>query len=163
MVQPTVAPSVMEYLLKEENLDIASVHVAVINPETFNNTSGRAGAPVIGVSFERAVQIALEQGFVKSIFHAETPGVNEWGVSGYLVIHLRRTVEEGITTLNLQAWQGSDVDSRTQYIHAIFPENMNFCQHLDGATMELELDSRIQLFYNGNYYKNRSSYQKRLD
>lgn len=164
-VRPRVNFKVMEYLREEK--DIASVLVDVINPKIYDYTSGRAGAIVRGVSFERAIKIALEEGFHKCAFHAETPGVHDWGVSGYLEVHLKKTVAEGITTLNLQAWQGndSDVDSTVQYIHAIFPGNMRFCQHLDGATMELDLESRRNLFYNATYSKNRSSYQKlfRLD
>lgn len=164
-VRPKVNYKVMKYLREEEN--IASVRVDKINPKIYDYTSGRSGALVRGVSFEPAIKIALEKGFIKCAFHAETPGVHEWGVSGYLEVHLDKTVAEGITTLNLQAWQGndSDVDYTVQYIHAIFPGNMRCCQHLDGATMELDLDSRRKLFYNGIYCKNRSSYQKlfRLD
>jgi hypothetical protein len=164
-LMPTVNYDLMENLVQNMDSNKALVRANIIDPSSFCNTTGMAGASVYGVSFERAVNIAFREGWHISIFHAETPGLTEWGASGYLVIRLNKTVEKDRNSLSLQAWQGSDVGSMIYYIHAIFPEEMTFCHHLDGATMELDIDSKKELFYKGIYHKNTSSYQKqfRLD
>ena len=164
-VKPRVNSSLMEYLIHESSLNEVSVRVDVIKPIGSEYTSGTASAPVIGISFKKAVQEVRKRNIALSIFHAESIGGTEFDVSGYLVIRLKKATEKEESLITLEAWEGRMVNSTVQYIHAIFPENMNYCNHLDGATTELEEESRRKLFYNGIYKKNPSYYQKqfRLD
>lgn len=166
-LQPVGSVSrVLDYLMQQENLsNLASIRVEPIDVAKYGLT-GTAGVRVRGVSFEHAVEIALRERFITSIFYAEEPGIYEWGVPAYLVVYLgKRKEANNLVTLHLQAWQGSDSSDCVYYIHAIFPDNMLFCKHLDGAVMNLNPNAKKELFYNGIYLKNPDTYKKqfRLD
>ena len=122
-------------------------------------------AAIIGLTFERALTIALKEGFHKSVFYALEPELySQWSTTAYLVIHLKNQLKERQPHIELESWQGSQGNGSTLYIHAMFSSNFDYCIHLDGAVIELNSEDLATLFQHGRKVKG-NSYAKhfRLD
>src|SRR5919199_2086743 len=107
-------------------------------------------AAIIGLTFERALTIALKKGFHKSVFYALEPELySQWGTTAYLVIHLKSQLKERQPYVELESWQGSQGNGSTLYIHAMFSANFDYCTHLNGAVIELNPEDLQTLFQYG--------------
>lgn len=148
--------SVIDYLIQHENLfKLAAIRLG-------SQYISRKGALIIGLDFERALNIALTEGFQKSIFYAlDHDTIENWGVVAYFVIHLKFNKKENL--IELEAWQGFDKDPTVYYIHATFPQNLSYCKHLDGATIVLSPEDLESLFRLGEKRKGKKEKHFRLD
>jgi hypothetical protein len=120
-------------------------------------------APVIGVSFSKALEVALRAtyGFQKSMY--ELP---DWAVyKGKAVIATMVAHTSASSRLvELEAWQLLDISDETFYVHCIIDKSEASVIHLDGATISHSKTERDEIRKRGCKIKG-DSYQKhfRLD
>lgn len=120
---------------------------------------GMKGAPVFGISFERALSLAGEAspGFIsKSMFKAmEDDEAVDYARCTTLLAHVQKTSKQ----VQLEVWQRLQSDSTTFYLHGLLSTDLSSFHHIDGATMHHTSDEALQLFVNGNKVKG-TGYQK---
>lgn len=90
-------------------------------------------APLFGVPFRRAVEIALTAGHTKSKYYL--PEVHLNGGYESLLLHLHRVDDKRGKLLQLEAWQYTPGNERAHYLHAMSPDFQSQIIHLDGATI----------------------------
>ncbi|MEK8047086.1 hypothetical protein [Ideonella margarita] len=91
-------------------------------------------APIFGVPFQRAVEIALKQGYTKSKYFL--PNAHTGGGYESLLIHLRKVDDKRGELLQLEAWQYKPGSDFAYYLHAMSTNFQSLIVHLDGATIQ---------------------------
>lgn len=136
------------------------------NNELWNQASTRVTyypsicgrAPVFGVSFRQAVNIALEKGNMRSKFFF--PSRTQGDRYETLLLQLDRTRgNDGTELVQLQVWQYSPGTHRAHYLHALSPDFNNYLCHLDGAVIEYSEDD-LDLFLRESRKVKGDSYEK---
>jgi hypothetical protein len=88
---------------------------------------------MFGVPFQRAVEIALARGYVKSQFYYPDQGAHS--LYKTLLLHLNRTQDNRGLLIQLEAWHYTPGDKYAYYVHALSPDFKDQIYHLDGATI----------------------------
>lgn len=90
-------------------------------------------APLFGVPFRRAVEIAVTEGHTKSKYYLPDVHLDD----GYksLLVHLRKVEDKRGKLLQLEAWQYTPGNEFAHYLHAMSPDFKSQIVHLDGATI----------------------------
>lgn len=88
---------------------------------------------MFGVPFQRAVEIALASGYIKSQFYFPNEKANS--LCKTLLLHLSRKQDKRGQLVQLEAWHYTPGNSYAHYIHALSPDFKNQIYHLDGATI----------------------------
>lgn len=119
-------------------------------------------APVFGVPFRKAVEIALSKGKMRSKFYF--PERVENGHYETLLMQLDRTNYAKGELLQLQIWQYSPGTRRAHYLHALSKDFKTHVRHLDGAVIEYS-DEDLDLFLQKSRKVKGDRYEKffRLD
>lgn len=90
-------------------------------------------APLFGVPFLRAVEIAVKEGYQKSKYFL--PEAHLDGGYESLLLHLRKVDDKRGKLLQLEAWQYKPGNEFAHYLHAMSPDFQSQIVHLDGATI----------------------------
>lgn len=90
-------------------------------------------APLFGVPFRRAVEMAVKAGHAKSKYYL--PEVHLDGGYESLLLHLRKVDDTRGKLLQLEAWQYKPGSEFAHYLHAMSPDFESQIVHLDGATI----------------------------
>ena len=101
-------------------------------------------APVFGVPFRRAVEIATKAGHIKSKYFL--PDTQRHGQCESLLLHLRSVDDIRGRLLQLEAWQYLPGQDCAHYLHAMSADFLMNVVHLDGATIryaDLDLDTLL--------------------
>lgn len=101
-------------------------------------------APVFGVPFHRAIDIAMKAGHTKSKYYL--PDAPLEGGYESLLLHLRKVDDARGKLLQLEAWQYRPGNDFAHYLHALSPDFESQVVHLDGATIRysgLDLDTLL--------------------
>ncbi|GLH67165.1 hypothetical protein [Geothrix edaphica] len=119
-------------------------------------------APMFGVPFRRAVEIALASGHVKSKFYFPNQAFNKHYKT--LLLHLDRTQDARGDLVQLQAWHYTPGQTYAYYLHALSPAFNHEIYHLDGATISFSEPDLDVLLLDSRKIKG-TNYQKhfRLD
>lgn len=119
-------------------------------------------APVFGVPFRQAVEIALTRGQMRSKFFF--PERIENGRHETLLLQLDRISDIRGELLQLQAWQYSPGTHHAHYLHALSSDFKTHLCHLDGAVIEYSEDD-LELFLRKSRKVKGDKYEKffRLD
>jgi hypothetical protein len=91
-------------------------------------------APVFGVPFQRAVEIAVKEGHTKSKYFL--PDAHLEGGYESLLVHLRKVDDKRGKLLQLEAWQYKPGSEFAHYLHAMSADFQSQIVHLDGATIQ---------------------------
>lgn len=150
------ASSVADYLAADPTLwDFGAIRVV-------SGIGAHGRAPIFGVPFQKAVEIAMQRGFVKSEFYL--PNQRDDVFYATLLLHVNRRKGSNRSTIELQAWQYVPGLSEVFYVHAESPDFIATVNHLDGAIIYFHPDDIARLFticdkIKGNIYEK----QFRLD
>jgi len=119
-------------------------------------------APVFGVPFRKAVNIALSKGQMRSKFYF--PERIENGHHETLLMQLDKTSDARGELLQLQTWQYTPGARRAHYLHALSHDFKAHVCHLDGAVIEFS-DEDLDLFLRKSRKVKGEKYEKffRLD
>lgn len=114
-------------------------------------------APVFGVPFQKAVEIALSKGEMCSKFYFPERIVN--GRYETLLIQLDRKKDVKGDLLQLQAWQYTPGTQSIHYLHALSNDfKTHFC-HLDGAVIDISCED-LELFLQKSRKEKGDKYEK---
>ncbi len=91
-------------------------------------------APLFGVPFPRAVEIAIKEGHTKSKYYIPEPH-REGGYES-LLLHLREVDDKRGKLLQLEAWQHKPGSKLAYYLHGMSPDFVSQVVHLDGAMIQ---------------------------
>jgi hypothetical protein len=119
-------------------------------------------APIFGVPFRKAVNIALSKGLMRSKFYF--PKRMENGHYETLLMQLDKTNDSSGELLQLQTWQYTPGTRHAHYLHALSHDFKTHVCHLDGAMIEFS-DEDLELFLQKSRKVKGDSYEKffRLD
>lgn len=101
-------------------------------------------APVFGVSFRQAVEIAKKAGYTKSKYFL--PESYREGKYHSLLLHLHEVDDRRGKLIQLEAWQHCPGSNSAHYLHAMSPDFASQVVHLDGALIQYsdsELDKLL--------------------
>lgn len=101
-------------------------------------------APVFGVPFRQAAEIATRNGYTKSKYYL--PESYRDGSYQSLLLHLRKVDDRRGKLLQLEAWQHQPGSEFAHYLHAMSPDFASHVVHLDGALIrysECDLDKLL--------------------
>ena len=116
------------------------------------------GEPVFGVPFKQAVDIALQNGNMRSKFFF--PKRVEGNRYETLLLQLdRRRGNDNTELVQLQVWQYSPGTHRAHYLHALSPDFNKYLCHIDGAVIEYAEDD-LDLFLKKSKKVKGDSYEK---
>lgn len=148
--------SVTEYLVRNSQLwNLASIRIA-------SGKSIQGRAPMYGVPFKKAVELAIAEGFVKSMYYI--PDQQDNISYANILLHLNKRKPSNGGLLQLQAWQYSPGISEVFYIHAESENFTEYVTHLDGAIIHFQPNDIRDIFKYGNKIKgDQYSKQFRLD
>lgn len=90
-------------------------------------------APLFGVPFRRAIEVAVKAGHTKSKYYL--PETHLEGGYESLLVHLRKVEDKRGKLLQLEAWQYRPGNEFAHYLHAMSPDFESQIVHLDGATI----------------------------
>lgn len=102
-------------------------------------------APMFGVPFRRAVELAKKSGFIKSKYYL--PEFSIGGSCQSLLLHLRTVDDIRGRLIQIEAWQYTPGHDYAHYLHALSPDFESEVVHLDGATIrysDRDLDTLLQ-------------------
>ncbi|MCM2549983.1 MULTISPECIES: hypothetical protein [Burkholderia] len=123
----------------------------------------RKSAPIIGVSFGKALRMAYEGrlDLQKSLFQVDGwASYQGQAVIATMLAHTSSTTSE----VKFEAWQFLDVSHETFYVHAIIDKDAGSVVHIDGATMLHTEFERSKIVAEARKIKGRSyTKQFRLD
>ncbi|WP_338878909.1 hypothetical protein WHX56_21325 [Achromobacter veterisilvae] len=116
--------------------------VLVRRPELWNQAAIRltyhpsifGSAPIFGVPFRHAVEIATRAGHAKSKYFL--PDSHKEGNYHSLLLHLRQVEDRRGKLLQLEAWQHQPESKFAHYLHAMSPDFASHIVHLDGARIQ---------------------------
>lgn len=91
-------------------------------------------APLFGVPFHQAVEIAIKAGHTKSKYYL--PEVHREGGYESLLLHLREVNDKRGKLLQLEAWEHKPGSKFAHYLHAMSPDFESQVVHLDGALIQ---------------------------
>lgn len=119
-------------------------------------------APVFGVPFRKAVNLALSKGQMRSKFYF--PERIENGHHETLLMQLDKTNDARGELLQLQTWQYTPGARRAHYLHALSHDFKTHVCHLDGAVIEFS-EEDLDLFLQKSRKVKGDKYEKffRLD
>lgn len=144
------------YLASHESLwEQAALRVTYYSPIC-------GSAPVFGVPFRKAVNIALSKGQMRSKFYF--PENIENGHHKTLLMQLDKTSDKRGELLQLQTWQYTPGTRHAHYLHALSHDFSTHVCHLDGAVIEFS-DEDLDLFLQKSRKVKGDRYEKffRLD
>ena len=147
---------VTQYLLPRESiLRSAAIRVSPNLPCEF-------GAPLFGVPFAKAVELAIAGKYVKAEFYL--PNDDTGGFNTRLLLHVNRRKESNGSVIQLQAWQYNVELPDVYYIHAESKDFSESVSHFDGALIQMSPEQIEALFTQCDKIKG-DSYEKqfRLD
>lgn len=160
-----LAIGVLEYLKCHQHLwECAQIRVGT-------NKVDIRRAPVFGVPFEKALSLLRQdrchETIIKSMFRRDDASsivASNIGILGDLVAHASRVREDDDLRITLEAWELTNIDAESFYIHGIFSTTQNAWIHLDGATINHSSEEKLLIFRQGRKAKG-SNYVKhfRLD
>jgi hypothetical protein len=120
--------------------------LAAIRVSSNRSIVGRA--PYFGVPFDKAIDVALEKGFSKSVYWL--PETDKGAIYSRLFVLLTQTSQDGEPAIALEAWQWVGEGIEVDYAHMIMSNDTSTVFHLDGAVIEYDLESTItQIFDSG--------------
>jgi len=128
-------------------------HTLLENPELWKIAELRilpgrsivARAPVFGVPFEKAVEVVLKKGMVKSLFWV--PKMNDNTLCSKLFVHLKRTTEPTGTAISFESWSWLDEGIEVDYTHMIMSNDAATVSHLDGAIIEYDSEATLSSIF----------------
>lgn len=150
------ASPIVDYLVSKQCLWSSAAIRIVHGRGTYSR------ALMFGVSFQRAVEIALSKGFIMSEFYLPHQSDDVWYAT--LLLHVSRRKESNGSVIELQAWQYCPGTPEVFYIHSESQDFSTHVTHLDGAIIYFDPEQVRQLFIICNKIKD-DSYEKqfRLD
>ncbi len=129
---------VADYISRDPNLwDSAAIRVV-----SGRGISGRA--LMFGVPLQRAVGIALREGFIKCEFYL--PDQEDDVYSATLLFHVNKRKESNDSIIELQVWQYCPGLSEVFYVHAESTDFVTNVSHLDGAIIHFDPVDVVHLF-----------------
>lgn len=114
-------------------------------------------APLFGVPFKQAVEIALKQGYIKAQYYL--PETERDGRHATLLVQVDQITDSHGKWLQLQVWQYTPGSTYAHYIHALSTDFQSQLHHLDGATIQFSDAELDVLLYESRKVKGRV-YQK---
>lgn len=150
---------VLEYLLTQPSLWECSA----IRVEPSDHIAGRA--PIFGVPFRRAIEIALSEGLTKSVFWIPKAGQAENVLYSQLLVRVAKRKESNGNLIMVESWEWIGEGIEVIYAHMILTPDASRVIHLDGAVIAFESDCEVtSIFQTGNKRKG-CKYEKyfRLD
>lgn len=135
---------VVNYLINNPSLwEAASIDV--IGVQTISGS-----APMYGVSFEKAINLALKNGEAISKFFV--PESHQRGRFTTLLTKIKQKNGEQ-KSLQLEAFQVAALSSKVNYLHALSNDFSETFQHLDGKLMEFSENEIDRIFNYGERIK----------
>lgn len=131
------------------------VDILASRPDLWNQASVRltyhpsilGSAPIFGVPFRRAVEIARKSGYTKSKYYLPDNFLD--GNYKSLLLYLRTVDDIRGSLIQLEAWQYTPGTDYAHYLHALSPDFESEIVHLDGATIQYTgLDLEVLLLSN---------------
>ena len=110
-------------------------------------------AQVFGVPFQRAVEMALSNGFMKSEFYL--PNQQDGVFYATLLFHINKRKESNNSILELQTWQYCPGLPEVFYMHAESEDFSTHVTHFDGSILDYAENDIQKLFAAGNKIKAR--------
>jgi len=130
--------SVTDYISRDPNL-WASAAIRIVSGRGIS-----ARAPMFGVPFQRAVEIALQKGFIKCEFYL--PDQQDDVFYATLLFHVNKRKESNDSIIELEVWQYCPGLSEVFYVHAESTDFVTNVSHLDGAILHFDPHEVKQLF-----------------
>lgn len=139
---------VLEYLLTRPSL----WEQTAIRVGPSDHIVGRA--PIFGVPFQRAIEIALREGLTKSVFWLPLSGQDENVLYSQLLVRVTKRKESNGQFIIVESWEWIGEGVEVLYTHMILTHDVSSAIHLDGAIVTFESDCEIaSIFQTGNKRK----------
>lgn len=121
---------------------------------------GHGRAPVYGVPLDRAIEIALSQGSMKSRYQVPSRHKQNGTLYAQLFVRVVREKKSAGSTVVIECWEWIGEGEEVYYAHVILDPQLRQATHYDGALLEYATEFDVTRMFDTSTKQKGLSYKK---